>query len=79
MTSQPTVSFLVSLSFPPDVTPDTTADGAAGIFGLYLMGATPVADQVHFEMDGWWLTTITREGLHLVDQSVNAFIHSHVR
>ena len=48
MTSQPTVSFLVSLSFPPDVTPDTTADGAAGIFGLYLMGATPVADQVHF-------------------------------
>ena len=49
MTSQPTVSFLVSLSFPPDVTPDTTADGAAGIFGLYLMGATPIADQVHFK------------------------------
>ena len=47
--SQPTVSFLVSLSFPPDVTPDTTADGAAGIFGLYLMGATPVDDQVHFK------------------------------
>ena len=26
--------------------PDTTADGAAGIFGLYLMGCTPVSDQV---------------------------------
>ena len=30
-----------------DVSPDTTADGAAGIFGLYLMGATPTEDQVH--------------------------------
>ena len=28
------------------VSPDTTADGAAGIFGLYLMGSTPVCDQV---------------------------------
>ena len=34
-------------TFYPDVTPDTTADGAAGIFGLYLMGDTPTADQVH--------------------------------
>ena len=30
------------------MTPDTTADGAAGIFGLYLMGDTPTADQVLF-------------------------------
>ena len=35
-------------AFSPDVTPDTTADGAAGIFGLYLMGDTPTADQVLF-------------------------------
>ena len=28
------------------VSPHTTADGAAGIFGLYLMGSTPVVDQV---------------------------------
>ena len=28
------------------VSPHTTADGAAGIFGLYLMGSTPVCDQV---------------------------------
>ena len=28
------------------VSPNTTADGAAGIFGLYLMGSTPVCDQV---------------------------------
>ena len=37
--------FITDIS--PDVTPDTTADGAAGIFGLYLMGETPTADQVH--------------------------------
>ena len=28
------------------VSPHTTADGAAGIFGLYLMGRTPLCDQV---------------------------------
>ena len=38
---------LFIFAFYPDVTPDTTADGAAGIFGLYLMGDTPTADQVH--------------------------------
>ena len=31
------------------VSPNTTADGAAGIFGLYLMGSTPVSDQVSRE------------------------------
>ena len=31
------------------VSPNTTADGAAGIFGLYLMGSTPVCDQVSTE------------------------------
>ena len=35
--------------FQLEVTPDTTADGAAGIFGLYLMGDTPVNDQVTSE------------------------------
>jgi len=35
--------------FSEDVSPDTTADGAAGIFGLYLMGATPTEDQVHLK------------------------------
>ena len=38
---------LLIFAFYLDVTPDTTADGAAGIFGLYLMGDTPTADQVH--------------------------------
>lgn len=34
--------------FSSEVTPNTTADGAAGIFGLYLMGTTPVEDQVRW-------------------------------
>jgi len=48
--------------FSEDVTPDTTADGAAGIFGLYLMGDTPTADQVrwaqitHDWMEQLWKT-----------------------
>merc|ERR1719322_830340 len=48
--------------FSEDVSPDTTADGAAGIFGLYLMGATPTEDQVrwaqitHDWMERLWKT-----------------------
>ena len=32
--------------FTDKTTPDTTADGAAGIYGLYLMGNTPLDKQV---------------------------------
>ena len=33
--------------FTDKITPDTTADGAAGIYGLYLMGNTPLDKQVN--------------------------------
>ena len=32
--------------FTEKLSPDTTADGAAGIYGLYLMGNTPLDQQV---------------------------------
>jgi len=34
--------------FSDKLSPNTTADGAAGIFGLYLMGRTPVCDQIRW-------------------------------
>merc|ERR1712037_660094 len=45
--------------FSEDVTPDTTADGAAGIFGLYLMGDTPTADQVRLLRTRYSLSSST--------------------
>ena len=32
--------------FSEELSPNTTADGAAGIFGLYLLGKTPIDKQV---------------------------------
>ena len=39
----PSVSVVI---FSASVSPHTTADGAAGILGLYLMGDTPLEKQV---------------------------------
>eukprot|EP00088_Acartia_fossae_P054887 TRINITY_DN6342_c0_g1_i6.p1 TRINITY_DN6342_c0_g1~~TRINITY_DN6342_c0_g1_i6.p1 ORF type:complete len:337 (-),score=69.09 TRINITY_DN6342_c0_g1_i6:75-1085(-) len=57
-------------------TPDTTADGAAGIFGLYLLGSTQPDRQVvwakktHDLIESWWKTPMCGEmGIALVSCS----------
>jgi len=62
--------------FSADLSPDTTADGAAGIFGLYLMGSTPLPDQVrwaqitHDWMERLWKSPLCgKYGISLVSST----------